>query len=765
MSEVYLKHNPFLDEIICTVDGEDVTGVSGFKKCWGEQEKSFFQDWVGDFFGSLHEHANDDSYEVEFSGLAADYRDLENARDEFVKKNQGIQITLKQQKNDVKSSEDRIKQLKELFAEMQKESPYEELRSDQVKKNFDQALGEEEEIGIIATMSSGKSTLLNAILHQELLPAKNEATTAVVAKIYNNDSLKEFRVSATDREGSVICDDRVATPKLLDELNGNKEVKTLEIHGNIPNIKEYGLRVVLSDTPGPNNSADSSHKEHTYKLIGQAYKPMILYIFNATQLEINDDKLLLGDIAREIKKSGIQSKDRFIFVLNKVDMLDINKGENAKKSMERLEGYLKGLNIENPRIFAVSSYLSKVIRLKQNGLELTEDEEDFLLTRVRRFNGKEERQLDRLAPLSKEGRKKQEELLEKAKAEGDDLALADIHSGIPALEIAINEYVEKYALRSKVKVSVQSFQGFIKNQTIKTRSLEAISQSQENIKAAIETLTRIEKELKSGEEARAIQEEIRRYDFEGGVNEFLDEERSKLSELIDEFVSSDSEMDIQEAQRYLSRVSESFDHFSQSFTARVEEAVEQGFLETAKGLFEKYQNKMESFLLEKSSFDENFGGKISMGSLVDVSLDEKTLLRQFRDTKEERIKHTRGNKNKAWYKPWTWGDDDYEVYYTTKTKEIFDADAFSDGRLYPLYDEYAKRVDDIRDEVSERVDRFKEFFIKEIDKLQKIMIQKAKEQKGILQNKGELEKTLAREQKRVAWIEAFEQKLNSVLEI
>ena len=52
------------------------------------------------------------------------------------------------------------------------------------------------------------------------------------------------------------------------------------------------------------------------------YKPLVLYILNATQLGINDDNYLLNIIRDEMNSKDKQSKDRFIFVLNKIDDFD-----------------------------------------------------------------------------------------------------------------------------------------------------------------------------------------------------------------------------------------------------------------------------------------------------------------------------------------------------------------------------------------------------------------------------------------------------------
>ncbi|MBW5390063.1 hypothetical protein E6A51_07670, partial [Brachyspira hampsonii] len=68
----------------------------------------------------------------------------------------------------VRSVDDRLKELKELFGYMITTSPFEELKEEKVTEQFNEAIGKEFELAVIATMSSGKSTLLNAFLGREL---------------------------------------------------------------------------------------------------------------------------------------------------------------------------------------------------------------------------------------------------------------------------------------------------------------------------------------------------------------------------------------------------------------------------------------------------------------------------------------------------------------------------------------------------------------------------------------------------------------------
>ena len=767
VAKVYLEHNPFSGHTKCTIDGKDVSKKDEFLRCWGNPDKSFLQDWIGEFFQRLHDIENDDKYEVEFFGLPSDYRDLENVKDKFCEENSSIKINLVQKDISVKSSEERVKQLRKLFKEMQENSPYEELKTKELRENFSNALGDEEEIGVVATMSSGKSTLLNAILHQNLLPAKNAATTAVVAKIYNDKSKHEFRVSAYDKSGKFICNDKVANPKILDELNSNSDVSDLRLFGDIPNIKEYGLRVVLSDTPGPNNSANDTHKQHTYKLIGQIYKPMILYVLNATQLQANDDKNLLNDIAQEMKKSGIQSKDRFIFVLNKLDDADPEIGESASAIIKNVREYLQKFDIANPKIFPISAHVSKLARLAESDLTSKEKRERDVLFGL--FIEDEAFHLYKLAPLSAESRKKLDEKVKKAKNETNEakrnLALVDIYSGIPALEIAINEYIEKYAIRQKIKLSIETFKNLIETKAIKAKSINNISKSEQNREEVIRTLESIEQKLEDGHRAKSMEERIRKFDFTNSANQFLNKEKEELSKILGELSDVEDDMDEAGAKKYISDFKDQLEHFSMKFIAQIDEKINLGLLKDIEEMYEEYKNYAKSIISESSDFGKAFIGEISVESLVDVNLDINNTFNSFKKTIKEEHTYSTGNIDKAWYKFWTWFDDEYKIHKYTTKKEIFNAKGFLDEMIQNIYKNFSPAMDEVRDKISENSKEFKDKFLNDIKRLKKAMKNNANKQIKLLRNKDKLEEAVALENQNIKWLDDFSGKLDRVLEI
>lgn len=229
-------------------------------------------------------------------------------------------------------------------------------------------------IGVIATMSSGKSTLINALLGEEVLPNENQACTAKIFKIIDNDTLDYLRIKAVDKNG----ENNIVTKEELKSLNSSKEITEILIEGNFKGIKNRIVdknlhQLCLIDTPGPNNSLDINHKEIAFKLIENSNLDKFLYVLNATQLGVNDDKKLLLDLF-ELKKSS--NKDfEIIFILNKMDEIDFER-ENPDSIIDNVKKYLNSLGIKDPKVIPVSAYAAKIFKLALNNQLFTRREKN-----------------------------------------------------------------------------------------------------------------------------------------------------------------------------------------------------------------------------------------------------------------------------------------------------------------------------------------------------------------------------------------------------
>ncbi|ASM37013.1 dynamin family protein [Campylobacter sputorum] len=772
MIKIRLECNPFLDGVNtkCLIDDIDVVGTSEFKKCWGDAT-SYLQDWAGQFFDALVKFKNYDEkleYEVEFYGLVSDFDDLELAKEEFIKRNSNFKIKLKAMNQNVQLPRDRVNELRDLFEYMQKESPYKELKSEDVKVIFENVLAQEEEIGIVATMSSGKSTLLNAILGQELLPAEDRATTARIAKIYNDDSKSKFAVTALTSDGSLVVDEYetydniTATSENIKRLNNNDSVHELKITGNIPYINNYGINVVFVDTPGPNNSSDQSHERRVYELLNKSYKPLIIYVLNATAPEINDDSVLLKNISDKMKESGFQSKDRFLFVLNKLDIAKAPTKDDIKLSIVKAKEYLSKHGICNPKIFPISALASKIARKKQEGLELDRIEKAS-------FNSIKELmpfyELNSLAPLSQRGKLKQQELIKTYETQDNKLGLIDIYSGVPALEIAINEYLEKYATRIKIKKAIESFKGFIEKEQIKAKAQELLCGNEENAKKIVQSLDVINKDIENGKKGKDMRKKIQKYNFAKSIESFLKNEAENFSKALGVLRTKESEMDMDKAKKYIKEVKQYLKHIHLNFEAKIKDELNNGFYKDTKKLFDEYRNYVKDLMkVEFMSIDKKTD--IVLGSTINTELDEEKILNEFKKIISEKyIAGYKGNPDKAWYKPWTWLDDDFEVVYEYGNRAMFNVDSFYKNYLQKAQVEFDKQQKIIQSNIKKDVDEFKEYFFKKIKELESIIKNKVKEQQELFRNKSNLKKEIEQGQKNIQWLDDFVAKLDKILTI
>lgn len=221
---------------------------------------------------------------------------------------------------------------------------------------------------VIATMSSGKSTLINALLEKDILPSRNEACTAKIYSILDVDSDEEMTAYVLYKNGETELIDANLKEK-LDESNQNVDVSQIFISGNIRGVLNTDRSLLLIDTPGPNNSRDFFHEELTKSTLQKLYGGLILYVINATQMGINDDFETLQLIKAHLEKH----KDiDILFVLNKVDELDIEDEEDSiEKLIKNVRDYIESVGIKNPNIVPISALAANLFQKALAGEQMT----------------------------------------------------------------------------------------------------------------------------------------------------------------------------------------------------------------------------------------------------------------------------------------------------------------------------------------------------------------------------------------------------------
>lgn len=233
---------------------------------------------------------------------------------------------------------------------------------------------------VAASMSAGKSSLINALLGRELLPTGNEATTAKVTRISVGVKTKS-NAKAYSISGAVVASSNSLCPKQLGEWNRSDEIAAFDVNIPTSGSKLHSILAgyTLIDTPGANNSRDARHKEQFINAIKIYPRSPVLYVLNATQLGTTDD----AEIIRSIRE--INPKQSIIFALNKVDTLDEEKGETAKRYVSLARKYLGELGYTKATIIPLMAQSALIAKKLLNQSVLTRNERNILKTEMARF--------------------------------------------------------------------------------------------------------------------------------------------------------------------------------------------------------------------------------------------------------------------------------------------------------------------------------------------------------------------------------------------
>jgi len=218
------------------------------------------------------------------------------------------------------------------------------------------------EVFVMATMSSGKSTLINALLSKKLLPSSNEACTATITKVINKNQ-KNYSAKAFSRKRELLYEEYDVSYEKMREWNNDENISEIEIYGIIPFAST--LNLTLIDTPGPNNSRNIEHRKMLVKNLENVNKnTIILYVLNATQIGITDDSNLLDYL---IKNAGDNTKN-IIFALNKLDCF--GDDDDISETLIKVRKYLEQKGLKKPNIFPIAALPALEIRsVPQDKLE------------------------------------------------------------------------------------------------------------------------------------------------------------------------------------------------------------------------------------------------------------------------------------------------------------------------------------------------------------------------------------------------------------
>lgn len=753
MKRVFIKYNPYQVTTEITIDDKSLKKNSRLNV-----PDQRFQEWVDNLPDILFEECSTKDFEITFHGTVLDFEDVAAVAEEA--KAKGINITLKH--IPAKEVKDKEQAIADIFAEIQN-GPFEELKQPDVIRAFEMAKSSDFEVNVVATMSAGKSTLINSLLGQRLMPAKQEACTATITEIKDNDS-DHFAAKVYDKSGKLIEAHPELTYEIMDRLNANPAVSKIRAEGNIPFVTSEDVSLVLVDTPGPNNSRDPEHKAATYRMLSESSKTVVLYIMNATQLAVDDDNTLLKHVAESMKVGGKQSRDRFIFVVNKLD--DFKKGEDSvDAALKKVRDYLADNGIENPNIYPASALTALNIRtiLAQSD---DDDDDDVYEAKgkVRKFNRNEEMFFENYAPLPASAKGIIYNRLAKAIEDKDDKEQALIHSGVVPVEEAIRMYVLKYAKTAKIKNIVDTFIKKLESaQSFETTKKE-ISSNQKERDAIVERIDSIEAKLKSGEEAKKFKQDINAVNYDGEIAKLANNVIKKNQEKITKQLKDPKKMSVDEAESLCAQFAKFADNLQAEVQVELENLIENTVQKNADDLLKQYKKKLADLV------DEINVGNVELDpfEIMKGEIPTNTSSIISGSTKTEKVKTGEEwipNYEKKWYKPWTWFQESGHYRDIMEDREYVDGKQFAEKFFAPIQEQLYENSSSAQDYAKKEAKRIKEAFAKKFDELDNLLNTKLEELKACATDEKKAQKKLEEAQSRLEWLDNIQTKVNAILDI
>lgn len=768
MKKVFIKYNPYKLETEITIDGKALAQNSSLRE--KSANGSRLQDWIEELPQTLVEEYNDIDFNVTFYGTLLDYEDLTSVFDEA--KNDG-KINVEYERNPAKETTDKEALIDDVFKEIQK-GPFEELRNEKIISAFDHARSSDFEICVVATMSAGKSTLINSLLGSKLMPSKQEACTAIITRIKDVSTEDiPFRAEVYDKENILTETLENLTLDAMNRLNADDTVSVIKVMGNIPFVSSEDVSLVLIDTPGPNNSRDPRHKKIQSELLSKSSKSLILYIMTG-EFGTDDDNSLLTRVAESMAVGGKQSKDRFIFVINKMDNRKKEDGD-TEQTLEKIRSYLKTHGIENPNLFPAAAEPALNMRRMMNGADIDEDTADETEGKVKKLNRNDTLHLEKYAtlPASLRGEINNQLYNVRSCYDGQDIKNAQealIHTGVVSIEVAIRQYIQKYAKTAKIKNIVDTFMANLDELDCIEETKRTLAQNIDEGEKIVQQIASIRKKIDDAKDA---------INFKNTADETVNKMNDEFKKVVDRIIVKfqilltkrlddlrDKELGLEEADYEKKRLQEYAKKLEPDFEVELNQLIDENLVKTGHVLVEEYKKKLASLTSEVNS--ENLGDfkidplKLMSGSSSYNNISIENLI-ETKDVKDFEKWGAAGND--LWSGVVIWFDEIGLCPVGYKTVKFVPGNELAQKVFTPLEQALFTVGNDAKKHAMLQSKRIAELFNLEFNRLDSLLKAKLTELESYATDKEKADERIRETERNLSWLEEIKSKVESILEI
>lgn len=504
----------------------------------------------------------------------------------------------------------------------------------------------------------------------------------------------------------------------------------------------------------------------TYKMLEDSDKSLVLFVMNARQLNINDQKIFMDYVCNCMEKGGKQSRERYIFAINQMDGFN-PEDENPEDALKSAKKVLEDYKIPLPNLFPVSALAALECRTQPKIPSVL----PMFRPRVKAFSEMKFDSYYEYNNLPLPAKHDIESMLEKL----NDEESLEIHSGIVSIEKAIGLYVDKYARALKVKDLVDSFNNRL-NELKAVALLQADIRKNKDKKTQLDNQIRdIQGQIDSGKSAQTLSRLIDKKDLAANVTNDIDEYVNATKTKIDRLIfdhTNDTKVLKSEALRQVKTVEdESYEILSQ-LDSLISSILEKGY----KMLFEDILNEYRGYLNELGI--KCGSGELSLKPLDFVAEELKNLddlMAYSTQTVDEGHDETRtrivqGEKKTNWFfTPWNWGserfkekEEQYQIHIPHNVEYVNMKTVVSEY-LEPLQQQLIGAKEAASAHARSESARIKEMLKEYLERIDNILKNKLTELKQSTEASNQTQQEIEKQQANLKWMESVIERVNKLI--
>lgn len=182
-------------------------------------------------------------------------------------------------------------------------------------------------ITIVGEFSSGKSTLIDALIGKDLLPHSTSETTATLTYIHSieHGHPKENKAEICYSDGKTKLVDFSTLKEYVTAFSKTVDVFTsIEYVDIYVHIENFDNNIVIVDTPGLNGT--NHYEDRTLQEIAKA--DASIFVFSPAGIKATEQSFM--------KEELLKHQNSFFFVMNRIDDLRKTEGETVEAKLKEL---------------------------------------------------------------------------------------------------------------------------------------------------------------------------------------------------------------------------------------------------------------------------------------------------------------------------------------------------------------------------------------------------------------------------------------------